>query len=107
MENLPLPEINSTIYTNKYCKAGSCLVQGSAACMNITATSMVMISGIVAILVAKPVKRNTEQITSVKTVRPKESSALMPNTGGNCTGASENSIINLGIPCVNINTAIP
>jgi hypothetical protein len=75
--------------------------------MNITATSMVMISGIVAILVAKPVKRNTEQITSVKTVRPKESSALMPNTGGNCTGAPENSIINLGMPCVNINTAIP
>jgi len=68
---------------------------------------MVMISGMVAILVANPVKRNTEQTTSAKTVRPKENSALIPITGGNCTGAPENSIINLGIPCVNINTAIP
>jgi hypothetical protein len=31
----------------------------------------------------------------------------MPITGGNCIGAPENSINNLGMPCVNINAAIP
>ena len=75
--------------------------------MNSAATSIVMISGIVANLVAKPAKRNIEQNTSANTVSPSDNSALNHITGGNCTGASENSIINLGMPCVNINAAIP
>src|SRR5689334_21967427 len=75
--------------------------------MNSTATSMVMISGIVASLVANPANSNMEQNTSANTASPRDNSALNPITGGNCTGAPENNIIILGMPCVNINAAIP
>jgi hypothetical protein len=68
---------------------------------------MVMISGMVAILVANPAKMNSEQATSANTARDNESLALIPNTAGNCTGASEKSIISLGIPWINIRVAIP
>ena len=67
---------------------------------------MVMINGITAILVAKPAKRNSEQNTSAKTAKPKERVALIPIIGGNFIGSPENSIINFGTPCVNINAAI-
>lgn len=83
------------------------MLMGSAPCMIVIAITMVMIRGTAASLVAKPAKMSTEQKTSAKTVNPRESSGLIPSTDGNCTGDAEKSRRSLGMPCVNINAAIP
>lgn len=107
MEYLPLPANNNTMKASRYNRAGSFIGRGSAAWIRVTAISMVMIKGIVANLVPKPAKINTEQNTSAKTASASESSALIPITGGNCTGAPDKSMSSLGMPWVNINVAIP
>lgn len=67
---------------------------------------MVIINGITAILVPKPIIMRIEQITSEKTAKVNERVELSPKSAGNAIGSPDNSIPNFGMPCTNINNPI-
>lgn len=106
-EYFPLPVKSRSINPKTYKIGNSCVPKPSFGCTIKAATAIVMIIGITANLVPRPINTSIEQINSAKTTSKKEVTAPIPKGSPKVISSLPKNVKSFGNPWVSVKAEIP